>query len=152
MNTADHLARAVQLARDAVEEGGRPFGAVVVVDGRIVGEGANRAALENDPTWHAELAAIRAAATALGSPHLEGATVYSSGEPCAMCLAACYWAGIDRVVHGATVEDATAAGFPVGDIYRELALPGERRRVATVHVADEAAVALLRSWAERRSP
>ncbi|GAA4110915.1 nucleoside deaminase [Knoellia locipacati] len=105
------LDRAVDLAIANVADGGGPFGAVVVRDGVIVGEGANRVTATLDPTAHAEVVAIRAACQAVGDFSLEGATVYASCEPCPLCLSAALWARVDAVVHAADRHAAAGAGF-----------------------------------------
>ena len=102
---------------------GGPFGAVIVKDGKVVAEASNTVTVDNDPTAHAEVNAIRKACAALGTFDLSGCELYTSCEPCPMCLAACYWAHIDRVYYAADREDAAAAGFDDSDIYREVALP-----------------------------
>ncbi|MFD7923481.1 nucleoside deaminase [Streptomyces sp. NPDC059740] len=144
------LQRAVDLSQQAVDAGGRPFGALVVLDGRTVGEGRNRVAPANDPTAHAEIEALRAAGRSLGRPVLEGAVLYASSEPCPMCLAACYWAGVTRVVHAATTDDVAACGLADRRLYRELALPKESRALPAEQVPGsvrEEAVVVLRRWA-----
>ncbi|HEX4786824.1 MAG TPA: nucleoside deaminase [Actinospica sp.] len=123
-----HLRRAVELSGAAEPGGGDlPFGAVVALDGRIVAEARNQVGSRSDPTAHAEMLALRAAGARLNRPTLDGAVLYSSGEPCPMCLAACYWARIERVVHAATVDDAAESGFEDAEYYRQLALPKQRR-------------------------
>ncbi|MFP4360216.1 MAG: nucleoside deaminase [Alphaproteobacteria bacterium] len=128
MAEAALLERAVALGVANVARGGGPFGAVIAQGERVVAEGANRVTASCDPTAHAEIVAIRAAARALGRFSLEGLALYASCEPCPMCLAACYWAHLDRVVFAADRFDAEAAGFDDAHIYAELArAPGERR-------------------------
>ena len=105
------LSQAVALAIANVADGGGPFGAVVVRDGQVIGVGQNRVTRDNDPTAHAEVQAIRAACQAIESFSLVGATVYSSCEPCPLCIAACLWARVDRVVFAADRSDAARAGF-----------------------------------------
>lgn len=123
-----HLRRAVELSGAAQPGGGDlPFGAVIALDGRIVAEARNQVASRRDPTAHAEMLALRAAGARLNRPTLDGAVLYSSGEPCPMCLAACYWAQIERVVHAATVGDAAESGFEDAEYYRQLALPKQQR-------------------------
>jgi tRNA(Arg) A34 adenosine deaminase TadA len=100
------IGRAFQLRREALDNGDQGYGAVVVRDGRIVGQAASRVVLNRDPTAHAEMEAIRDAARRTGRRELEGCTLYSSSPPCPMCEAAAYWAGIDRLVHGSTARDA----------------------------------------------
>ena len=120
---------AVRLALDNVRSGrGGPFGAVVVRDGRVVALGRNEVTLRNDPTAHAEIQAIRAACETLGSFQLEGCELYSSCEPCPMCLGAIYWARPKAVYYACGRDDAAAAGFDDRFIYDELALPDGRER------------------------
>jgi len=123
------MRRAIELSVANVRGGGGPFGAVVVKDGRIVAEGVNRVTAACDPTAHAEIVAIREAARVLGRFHLEGCEIYSSCEPCPMCLGAIYWARLDRVFFSGTRADAARAGFSDADIYEELAAPFAERRI-----------------------
>ena len=125
------MRRAIALARESVASGGGPFGAVVARDGRIVSEGRNRVTVWNDPTAHAEVVAIREACRALSTFQLEGCSVYSSCEPCPMCLGALYWARPARLLFACTRDDAAAAGFDDELIYRELVLPIDARRLPT---------------------
>ncbi len=123
----EFLAQAVALAESSVEQGGGPFAALVVKEGKIIGRGVNNVTLNNDPTAHAEVQAIREACRTIEDFSLAGATLYASCEPCPMCLAAIYWARLDRLVYAATREDAAAAGFDDGVIAREMQrLPAER--------------------------
>ncbi len=126
------MQRAIALsARASLEYAtGGAFGAVVVKDGKIVAEGMNRVVATNDPTWHAEMEAIRLASVTLKSFKLHGCTLYTSAEPCPMCMAATYWAEIDRVFFAATVDDAfTYGNFDDRPIYEQLALPREARKI-----------------------
>ena len=126
------MRRAIELSKRASLEycTGGVFGAVVVKDDKIVSEGMNRVVASKDPTWHAEMEAIRLASVTLQSFHLRGCTIYTSAEPCPMCMAACYWAEIDRVYYAASVDDAFKYGkFDDRPIYEELALPKEKRRI-----------------------
>lgn len=117
------MERAITLAVDNVAAGGGPFGAVLVTpDGREF-TGTNRVTATPDPTAHAEIVAIRAAARALGSADLSGGTLYASCEPCPMCLSAVLWARVDRLVHAATRDDAAEAGFDDAEFYRQLRAP-----------------------------
>ncbi len=111
-----------------VEGTGGPFGCVIVKDGAVIAEGSNHVVAENDPTWHGEMAAIRAAAKHLGTFNLAGCTLYTSGEPCPMCAGAIFWARIDRIVYAATIADALEfGGFDDQPIYDDLTMPiGER--------------------------
>jgi tRNA(Arg) A34 adenosine deaminase TadA len=125
-----HLRRAVELSRvPAPGAGDLPFGAVVALGGQVLGEARNEIASRCDPTAHAEVLALRVAGRRLNRPTLTGAVLYTSSEPCPMCLAACYWAAIARVVHAAAVEDAAECGFEDAAYYRELALPKQARRL-----------------------
>lgn len=144
------LARAVRLAAESITQGGGPFGAVVVHDGTIVGEGSNRVVPDHDPTAHAEVLAIRAACTSLGNFHLAGCTLYASSEPCPMCLSAAYWARIDRIVFANTRAEAAAAGFCDDELYGELRLPHGQRSVPTQHLPLPGADEPLKRW--RNSP
>lgn len=152
MDRGELLERAGALALRSVDEGGRPFGSVVALDGRVLGEGANRVEQTGDATSHAELEAIRAACATLGSADLAGAVLASSAEPCPMCMAACYWAGIGEVLYGATRHDAAAAGFDSAGVYEELARPPAERRIPTRHRASDSALEALRQWAGEAPP
>ncbi|HWR85193.1 MAG TPA: nucleoside deaminase [Rhodoglobus sp.] len=111
------LARAIELASANVGEGGGPFGALVVRDGRVLAEGQNRVTRDNDPTAHAEVVAIRAACAGIGDFSLAGATLYTSCEPCPLCLSAALWARVDRVVFAADRHDAARGGFDDSEFY-----------------------------------
>ena len=135
MSNPDHerfMRRAIELsALAALEYGtGGPFGAVVVKDNKIVAEGMNRVMASNDPTWNGEIEAIRLACITLRSFRLTGCTLYTTSEPCPMCVAASYWAEIERIYYSATVEDTLRYGqFDNRFLYKELALPPEQRQV-----------------------
>lgn len=131
-NDERFLREAIALARAGMDRNdGGPFGCVIVKDGRVIGRGNNRVTSSNDPTAHAEVVAIREASQTLGSFQLDGCTLYTSCEPCPMCLGAIYWARPDRIVFAATRADAADAGFDDQLIYDELPLPPERRRIPT---------------------
>ncbi len=141
------LRHAIALARAGMERGdGGPFGCVIVKDGQVVGQGNNRVTSSNDPTAHAEVVAIRAACAQLNSFQLDGCTVYTSCEPCPMCLGAIYWARPARIVYAATREDAADAGFDDSFIYAELPLPPAERRYAMEHGCREEAQAVFGAW------
>ena len=123
----DWIQHAIKLAVDSVANGGGPFGAVIVKDANIIGRGNNQVTLNNDPTAHAEIVAIRDACNHLMDFNLEGCTLYSSCEPCPMCLAAIYWARISRVVYAASGADAAKAGFDDTFIANELCLPHDQK-------------------------
>jgi guanine deaminase len=152
---ARFMRRAIALARRGMtaREGG-PFGAVVVRGGVIVGEGWNRVVASRDPTAHGEIVAIRAACRRLATFRLAGAALYTTGEPCPMCLAAAYWARVDRIFYGFTIGDAARVGFDDRVFYRELAKPAGRRSVPTVQLLAAEARRLVREYAAlpRRTP
>ena len=125
---------------------GGPFGAVVVREGRVVARAWNRVILENDPTAHAEVNAIREACRLLGRFHLEDCELYTSCEPCPMCLGAIYWAGLPIVYYAATRDDAAGAGFNDSLIYDELALRPETRKVRFIKTDAVAARAVFQKW------
>jgi tRNA(Arg) A34 adenosine deaminase TadA len=141
------MRRAIVLAREGMEQDhGGPFGAVVVCDGRVVGEGQNRVTSTNDPTAHAEVVAIRTACAALRRFDLRGCDLYASCEPCPMCLAAIYWARLDRVFYANGREDAARIGFDDALIYQEVALPPEARRLPMIRLPDPEARAPFDAW------
>ena len=141
------MERAIALALEnvATAQGG-PFGAVVVRDGEVIGEGANCVTTTLDPTAHAEMVAIRAACARLQSFELTGCEIYSSCEPCPMCLGAIYWARPDRLYFASTREDAAQAGFDDDFIYRELALPLNDRKIPTVPLMRDEARRIFAAW------
>ena len=120
------MREAIKLSLDNIDHDGGPFGAVIVKDGKIIARGANRVTASVDPTAHAEVNAIREAARVLGTFDLSGCEIYTSCEPCPMCLGAIYWAHLDKVYYGNTKADAKEIGFDDSFIYDELALPVEK--------------------------
>ena len=129
------MRRAIALATENVRAGrGGPFGTVIVKDGEILAEAANTVTASSDPTAHAEVSAIREACRKLGVFSLNGCTLYTSCEPCPMCLAAIYWARIDRIYYSNTAADAARIGFDDAFLYRELALPREKRSIPTTQL------------------
>ena len=141
------LRAAIALSRRRMEAGfGGPFGAVVVRAGQIVAEGFNQVTSANDPTGHAEISAIRAACTALKTFSLAGCTLYTSCEPCPMCLGAIYWARFERVVYANTRDDAAAIGFDDDHIYREFAKPITARAIPFTHLPSEEGRAVFAAW------
>lgn len=141
------MQRAIALSLENVRGGrGGPFGAVVVRDGVIVGEGVNEVTSLPDPTAHAEVMAIRAACRRLNAHTLEDCELYTSCEPCPMCLGAIYWAHLPRFWYGNTREDAARIGFDDDLIYRELALPMDERQVRAEPLLHEAALEAFRAW------
>jgi len=143
----EFLRRAIALATQNVVSGkGGPFGAVVVRHGKIVGEGANSVTASNDPTAHGEVNAIRAAAKALGTFTLAGCELYTSCEPCPMCLAACYWARLDAVYYGASAADAARAGFDDAFLYAELRQDSADRKLHSMQLLGDEAWASFAAW------
>jgi guanine deaminase len=143
----EFLRRAIALATENVVSGrGGPFGAVIVRDGVIVGEGANSVTATNDPTAHGEVVAIRAAARALGTFTLAGCELYTSCEPCPMCLAAAYWARLDAVYYGACAADAARAGFDDAFLYGEMRKDAAERTLPAVQLLGDEAWASFAAW------
>lgn len=140
---------AIRLSEENIENGGGPFGAVIVRDGEVIATGANRVVPCNDPTAHAEIIAIRKACTKLGTFKLTGCTIYSSCEPCPMCLSALYWAGVQRICYGNTKDDAKAINFDDSFIYDQLELNYEERSIKCEHFKHEEALKVFRKWEEK---
>ena len=142
------MRQAIDLSIENVANGGGPFGAVIVKDGKVLGTGVNRVTALNDPTAHAEVSAIRSACRALGTFSLEGAVIYTSCEPCPMCLSAIYWSGIKRIYYANTQHDADAIDFSDAFIYEELAKPAPMRDVAAIQMESlhDDALRAFRAW------
>ncbi len=133
------MRRAIRLSLDNVKKGGGPFGAVIVKDGKVISAGTNNVTAKNDPTAHAEVDAIRKAAKNLKNFDLSGCELYTSCEPCPMCLSAIYWARISRIYYGNTKKDAAKIGFIDDFIYKELGKPLAKRKLKiSQHLRDEA--------------
>ena len=143
------MRRAIEIATASVHRGGGPFGAVIVKDGAVVAACSNSVTLDNDPTAHAEVNAIRRACRALGTFDLSGCTIYTSCEPCPMCLGAIFWARIDRIFFGNTRKDAREIGFADDFIYEELARPIQERAVAAQPLLGDEAHASFDAWTEK---
>src|SRR5690349_3009557 len=141
------LEKAIQLSRKGMHGGsGGPFGCIVVKDGKVIGEGYNKVTSSNDPTAHAEVVAIREACKTLNDFQLTGCDIYTSCEPCPMCLGAIYWARPDRVIYANTKEDAAAIEFDDDFIYKEIATTMGNRKIPFIHEPDEGAKQVFRSW------
>jgi len=149
MKKEDFMREAIALSCGSVERGGGPFGAVVVRDGEVVATGFNSVTLDNDPTAHAEVNAIRAACRCTGDFKLEGCEIYTSCEPCPMCLSAIYWAGIQKIYYANNRADAAEAGFGDSFIYDEIALPPAGRSVPAEEMLRGEALAAFRLWREK---
>jgi guanine deaminase len=144
------MARAIELSVENVRSGrGGPFGAVIVKGGSIVAEGANQVTATNDPTAHAEVIAIREACRKLGIFELKDCELYTSCEPCPMCLGAIYWARLSRLFFASVAADASQAGFDDSFIYNEFARPHSERGIPMVQMMREEALAGFRAWQEK---
>lgn len=144
------MARAIELSLDNVISGkGGPFGAVIVRRGNIVAEGVNRVTAMKDPTAHAEVTAIREACSRLGAFDLSDCEIYTSCEPCPMCLGAIYWARLSRVYFGNLASDAAKIGFDDSFIYREIALALRKRSIPMVPMMRDRALAAFQAWQQK---
>lgn len=151
MNARDHefMQVAIDLALENVHNHlGGPFGSVVVKDDKIIGKGANSVTTANDPTAHAEVVAIRQACQHLGTFQLDGCTLYTSCEPCPMCLSSIYWARIERLVYACTKEDAAQVGFDDAWIYKQMALPLHKQEIKSNQVDREKGLKVFKAWEE----
>ncbi|HEY4378818.1 MAG TPA: nucleoside deaminase [Acidobacteriaceae bacterium] len=141
------MRRAIALATENVRSGrGGPFGAVVVRGGEIIASGVNQVTSANDPTAHAEVVAIRAACQALGDFQLKGCVVYTSCEPCPMCLSALYWSRCDAIFYGNSAADAAAAGFDDSFLYEEVSRPVDQRKIPTMRLLGDEAIETFNLW------
>jgi len=140
------MRKAIALSIENIKNGGGPFGAVIVKDGEIVATGVNRVTANTDPTAHAEVNAIREASKILGTYDLAGCDIYTSCEPCPMCLGAVYWAHLDKMYYGNTKSDAKEIGFDDSFIYEELELKPESRRVKTTQLLANEAIVAFQAW------
>lgn len=140
---------AIELSKENVTKGGGPFGAVIVKDGKIIAAAANSVTRDNDPTAHAEVNAIRKACASLETFDLSGCIIYTSCEPCPMCLGAIYWAHIDKVFYGNNKRDARQIGFDDKFIYDELELPIDQRKIEFVQLLPEEAIKGFQAWTEK---
>ncbi|HNZ62017.1 MAG TPA: nucleoside deaminase [Paludibacteraceae bacterium] len=140
------MRKAIELSLNNIKKGGGPFGAVIVKDGKIIATGVNRVTANNDPTAHAEINAIRKAAAKLKNFDLSGCEIYTSCEPCPMCLGAIYWAHIDKMYFANTKVDAQNAGFDDSFIYEEINLKPEDRKLKLQQLLREEAIAAFETW------
>ena len=146
----EFMRRAIELAQNGIDANdGGPFGAIVVRDGKIIGEGCNRVTSTNDPTAHAEIVAIRAACQNLNSFQLDGCTIYTSCEPCPMCLGAIYWARPAQMFFACNREDAARVGFDDDFIYDEIERPIEQRRIESINFLREEGLKVFENWAKK---
>jgi tRNA(Arg) A34 adenosine deaminase TadA len=148
MNAESHMRRAIALSLDMMRRGqGGPFGAVVVRAGQLIAEGCNQVTSTNDPTAHAEVVAIRRACQALGTYDLTGCEIYTSCEPCPMCLSAIYWARLGRIYYANDRNDAASIGFRDDFLYNEIPLPLDQRAIPTVRLLAVEGRAAFDEWA-----
>ncbi|MBS7121440.1 nucleoside deaminase [Dysgonomonas capnocytophagoides] len=145
----EYMMKAIELSMNSVANGGGPFGAVIVKDGKIVAEGSNCVTLNNDPTAHAEVTTIRKACTALNTFDLSGCEIYTSCEPCPMCLSAIYWARIERIYYGCNKVDAKNIGFDDSFIYEQIELKPELRSIPSSQVLHTEALEAFRMWTDK---
>jgi guanine deaminase len=146
----EFMARAIEISKERMEGGfGGPFGAVIVKDGEIVAEGYNQVTSANDPTAHAEISAIRAACDKLETFDLSGCDIYTSCEPCPMCLAAIYWAHCDHIYYANTREHAAHIGFDDAHIYDEIPKAHADRSLPIIHLPSEEALAAFQAWEDK---
>ena len=143
------MREAIRLADESVKHGGGPFGAVIVKDGEIIAGSSNSVTIDHDPTAHAEVNTIRKACQKLGTFDLSGCTIYTSCEPCPMCLGAIYWAHIGRIFYGNTRKDARDIDFADDFIYEELDRPLDERTVPIINMLRDEALNSFRLWTEK---
>lgn len=148
MKKEEFMRKAIELSKENIINNGGPFGAVIVKDGEIIATGTNRVTDSCDPTAHAEISAIRAAAEKLNSFDLSGCEIYSSCEPCPMCLGAIYWARLDKLYYGNTQDDAKEIDFDDSFIYDELKLTPNERQLPSENLLREEAIEAFQQWME----
>lgn len=143
------MRKAIDLSIENVKCGGGPFGAVITKDGEIISTGVNQVTKNNDPTAHAEVSAIREAARKLGTFDLSGCEIYTSCEPCPMCLGAIYWAHVDKMYYGNSKTDAKNIGFDDSFIYDEIALVPQDRKLESEQILSDEAIVAFQNWTEK---
>ena len=149
MEKRDWMRRAIALSEVSVKNGGGPFGAVIARNGEIIAEASNKVTIDCDPTAHAEVSAIRLASKRLDTFDLSGCEIYTSCEPCPMCLGAIYWAHLDRIYYANNRSDAAAIGFDDDFIYKELELKLEDRSTPIINMMREEAMRAFSMWQEK---
>ncbi len=145
----DFMREAIRLSRESVKNGGGPFGAVIVKDGKIIAAASNKVTQENDPTAHAEVSAIREASKKLKTFNLSGCEIYTSCEPCPMCFGAVYWARLDKLYFANTKQDAKNIGFDDSFIYEEIDLPHKNRKIPNIQILREEALVAFTDWEKK---
>lgn len=149
MSENKFMRMAIELSKESVARGGGPFGAVIVRNGEVVATGSNSVTILNDPTAHAEVSAIRAACASVGDFNLKGCEIYSSCEPCPMCLSAIYWAGIEKIYYANTRSDAAAIGFDDDFIYNQIPLAPAKRTVPSLPLMRAEGLEAFRLWEQK---
>lgn len=149
MNNEEYIMETIRISESNMEDGGGPFGAIIVKDNEIIARAGNTVTSSNDPTAHAEINAIRKASQYLENFDLSGCILYSSCEPCPMCLGAIYWARVDGVYFAAGKEDAKDAGFDDSFIYSEIKKPFDRRSIQTIQIMRDEAYEVLKKWKQK---
>lgn len=149
MEKRDLMRRAIALSEESVKNGGGPFGAVIARNGEIIAEASNKVTIDCDPTAHAEVSAIRLASKQLGTFDLSGCEIYTSCEPCPMCLGAIYWAHLDRIYYANNRSDAAAIGFDDDFIYKELELKLEDRSTPIINLMRAEAMKAFSMWQDK---
>lgn len=149
MDKRELMKRAIELSIGSVNGGGGPFGAVIAREGEIIAEASNSVTIDNDPTAHAEVNAIRRAARKLGSFDLSGCEIYTSCEPCPMCLGAIYWARLNKIYFANNKTDAKNIGFDDSFIYDELALPRDQRHLSAEEMMRNEAIKAFEAWTKK---
>jgi len=148
-NQNKFMLEAIRLSKENIDNGGGPFGAVIVKNGKIIATGVNKVTVNNDPTAHAEVNVIREASAVLKTFDLSGCEIYTSCEPCPMCLGAIYWAHLDKIYFGNTKIDAKNIGFNDTFIYDEIMLPIAKRNLPTVQIMSEKAIEAFVKWEKK---
>lgn len=143
------MEQAIELSKQSIITGGGPFGAVIVKEGKVIAAASNSVTQTNDPTAHAEINAIRKACTALNTFSLEGSELYTSCEPCPMCLSAAYWAGIKKIYFGNSRIDAKNINFDDNFIYEEIPLDPDKRSIPSERIASDKAIEAFRMWVDK---
>lgn len=143
------MRRAIELSIESMQNGGGPFGAVIAKNGEIVTEGCNRVTLDTDPTAHAEVSTIRKACQKLGTFNLSGCEIYTSCEPCPMCLGAIYWAHLDKIYYANSRKDAADIGFDDDFIYQEIAVQPQYRKTPAEILLQNEAIKAFQLWTQK---
>ncbi|MDW7696007.1 nucleoside deaminase [Flammeovirgaceae bacterium SG7u.111] len=154
MTKAEHskfLKEAINLAQEGMNIGGGPFGAVVVKDGKIIGRGNNKVTSTHDPTAHAEVMAIRNACQTLGDFQLTDAVIYTSCEPCPMCLGAIYWSRLEKIYYACTRQDAADYGFDDEFIYKEINIDPSKRSIPAIPLPKSEAITIFENWKQNEN-